>query len=115
MWQGDVGLGDALIISLTGMLVVMFELMIIALFIVLLSKIIGMFGKKKNNTVKDEKKAVPPVQAPAAQEQQTGTDSSGEIAFEGISSEEAAVIMSAVSAESGTPLDKIKFKSIKKI
>ena len=114
MWQGDVSLGDAFVISLTGMLVVMLELTIIALFIVLLSKIIGLFRKNKAEPKNDKNSVEQPVFSPAVPEQ-TGTDSSGEISFEGISSEEAAIIMSAVSAESKTPLDRIKFKSIKKI
>ena len=115
MWHGDVNLGDAFVISLTGMLVVMFELMIIALFIVLLSKVIRVFNKRKQTAEKKEIKGPAPTPPAASAEEQTGTDSSGEISFEGLSSEEAAVIMSAVSAESGTPLDRIKFKSIKKI
>ena len=113
MWQGNVSLGDAFIISLTGMLVVMLELIIIAIFIVILSRIIRSFNKNKDSGNTEEKTART-VQKINPDEQKK-TNGSGEVRADEVSEEELAIIMSAVSAQSGLPLEKMKFKSIKKI
>lgn len=115
MWQGDVTISDALIISLTGMLVVMLELIVIAVFIVILSRLIRLF--KKGNPAAVPETADKPLPKPIkmADLSQRNTKADGELNLEGVSEEETAVIMSAVSAESGLELDKINFKSIKKI
>ena len=115
MWHGDVTLSDAFVISLTGMLVVMLELLVIAVFIVILSRLIRLFKKEKPKAVVDaaDKPFPKPVRMLDLSQKNTKTD--GELKLEGVSEEETAVIMSAVSAESGLELDKINFKSIKKI
>jgi Na+-transporting methylmalonyl-CoA/oxaloacetate decarboxylase gamma subunit len=115
MWQGDVSLSDAFVISLTGMFVVMLELVVIALFIVILSRLIRFFHKDKpKKEAITDKKPPKPVKVNLGNEQKfTKTD--GELKLDNVSAEETAVIMSAVSAHSGIELDKIKFKSIKKI
>lgn len=115
MWQGDVTLSDAFVISLTGMLVVMLELIVIAVFIVILSRLIRFFRKEKPETVTDvtEKPLPKPVIMSDLSQKNTRTD--GELKIEGVSEEETAIIMSAVSAESGIELDKLNFKSIKKM
>jgi len=118
MWQGDVSFFDSLIISLTGMLVVMLELIVIAVFIVILSKIIRSFNKKKSDGI--DKTAKPDISAQPEKEkknekEQLNTKNDGRLDFKSVSPEEAAVIMAAVSAESGIPLDRTAFKSIKKI
>lgn len=115
MWQGNVTLFDAFIISLTGMLVVMLELLIIALFIVIISRLIRIFHKPKPESKEPvKKKRIKPVVVVNGANQEN-TSSDGEISLENISEEETAIIMSAVSAESGIELDKIKFKSIRRI
>ena len=115
MWQGNVTLSDAFVISLTGMLVVMLELVVIALFIVIISKLIRVFHKPKpENDEPVRKRHIKPVTVIDTTNQQN-TSSDGEVSLENISEEETAVIMSAVSAESGMELDRIEFKSIKKI
>ena len=115
MWQGDVTLSDAFVISLTGMLVVMLELIVIAVFIVILSRVIRFFGKEKPKTVPDitEKPLPKPVKMTDLSQKHTRVN--GELKIEGASEEETAIIMSAVSAESGLELDKLSFKSIKKM
>ena len=115
MWQGNVTLPDAFVISLTGMLVVMLELLTIALFIIIISKLIRIVHKPKpEKTEPVKKKHIKPVRVIDFTNQEN-TSSDGEVSLESISEEEAAVIMSAVSAESGTQLDRLKFKSIKRI
>ncbi len=115
MWHGNVTLPDAFIISLTGMLVVMLELMVIALFIVIISRLIRVFHKPKPEKAQPARKKPQKPVVVIGENEQDNTSSDGEITLEDISEEETAVIMSAVSAESGIELDKIKFKSIKKI
>ena len=115
MWQGDVSLTDAFVISLTGMLVVMLELLVIALFIIIISGLIRIFHKPKPEKTQQQKRKIPkPVRVKTDAAQQN-TKANGEITLEGLSEEETAVIMSAVSAECGLGLDKIEFKSIRKI
>ena len=115
MWQGDVTLSDAFVISLTGMLVVMLELVVIAVFIVILSRLIRVFKKEKAQP--DAKTAEKPLPKPVkmADLSQKNTKANGELRLDGVSEEETAAIMSAVSAESGLELDKINFKSIRRI
>ena len=115
MWQGDVTLSDAFVISLTGMLVVMLELLVIAVFIVILSRLIRVFKKEKPKAVTEPEQKPFPKPVRMADLSQLNTKTDGELKLEGVSEEETAAIMSAVSAESGIELDKIRFKSIKKI
>lgn len=116
MWQGDVTFGDSLVISLIGMIVVMLELVVLAVLIVALSKIIRSLEHRKpakaGEAVKTEPAAVVNV---ADSSLQVNTKSDGSIDVQGVSDEQAAVIMSVVSAECGLPLDKLSFKSIKKV
>ena len=115
MWQGDVTLSDAFVISLTGMLVVMLELIVIAVFIVILSRLIRFFRKEKPKAVADTTEKPLPKPVIMTDLSQKNTKADGELQIEGVSEEETAVIMSAVSAESGLELDKLNFKSIKKM
>jgi Na+-transporting methylmalonyl-CoA/oxaloacetate decarboxylase gamma subunit len=115
MWQGEVTLSDAFVISLTGMLVVMLELIVIAVFIVILSRLIRFFKKEKPKAVAEAVDKPFPKPVKMVDLSQKNTKADGELKLEDVNEEETAVIMSAVSAESGIELDKINFKSIKKI
>ncbi|MBO4339414.1 MAG: OadG family protein [Clostridiales bacterium] len=115
MWQGDVTLSDAFVISLTGMLVVMLELIVIAVFILILSRLIRFFGKDKPKAVAPSAEKPFPKPVKMLDLSQKNTKSDGELKLEGVNEEETAIIMSAVSAQSGKELDKINFKSIRKI
>ncbi|HZJ77744.1 MAG TPA: OadG family transporter subunit [Clostridia bacterium] len=110
------GLSDALMVSITGILVVLLELALIAVAIMIISKIIRMFGRKsdekvdapayKDNTISS--------QAPVEQKVQSGTMvSRGSCDFINVDDASAAVIMAIVSNESGIPLNRLSFKSIK--
>jgi len=115
MWQGDVTLSDAFVISITGMLVVMLELIVIAVFIVILSRLIRFFKKEKPKTAPQIPEKPFPKPVKMVDLSQVNTKADGELKLENVSEEETAIIMSAVSAQSGLELDKINFKSIKRI
>lgn len=85
-----ISLGDSVIISLTGVLIVMLELAVLAIFIQVLSKVLAA-------VVKEEKAPEPE----AEQRQQEEDD--------------LAVIMTVVLEESGLPADSIIFRSVTRI
>lgn len=99
-----------LIISLIGFLVVFIILGILAVFV----KTMGTFFDK----AADKKKAVAtPVSTPAAPVQK-GTPlpvntSAGTLRLTDVSEQDAAVIMALVSHQSGIPLNRLQFNSIK--
>ena len=115
MWQGDVSFTDSLIISLTGLVVVMLELILIAVFIVLLSKFINAFRNRNKPQLKEPDKKSNPLKKENRNNLQKSTKSDGEIDITDVPEEEMAVTMSSVSAQSGIALDKIRFVSIKKL
>lgn len=105
------GISEGLLISLIGILVVMFELALLAVFILLMSKVFKLAGKKKDTSVQE---------APAAPEAPAGTplpetDSAGKLDLIDVDEPTAAVIMAIVSNQSGIPLNRLSFKSIKKL
>ncbi len=109
---------DALNISLTGFVVVLIILALLAVIIVLLSKVIrvveGMGNKKE---FKEEPKAVSaPAVTPAPT---TVAPASAPVVYQGgvelykTDLKSAAMAMAIVSHESGIPLERLNFKSIK--
>ena len=103
--------------AITGFLVVVSMLALIAVAILIFSKIISAFtGKKKA----PEASAAPaasvaaPVAAPAGSPLPADT-SAGSLDLVDVDEKTAAVIMAIVSNESGIPLNRLAFKSIKKM
>ena len=135
---GTLTFGQSLLLSGIGMLVVLLELAILAVMIVILSKVLG--------AVVGEKKAPVPA-APAAPARPAGlrlenvdepsaatimaiiSDKTGiplnhldfhsikgaPVELKGVDEETAAVLMSIVSKESGIPMNRLSFNSIKKV
>lgn len=102
---------EALKISITGICVVMFELALIACFILLMAKIFKLAGKNK----KAENKAI---EVPAPKPEGTPLaegNSAGKLDLIDVDEPTAAVIMAIVSDQSGIPLNRLNFKSIKKM
>ena len=109
IWQGgdSMGLVDSLLYSLTGMATVFFALILLALAIIVLTKILAAMGLGANAAVKKETKAavtqtaVPSasVSAPRVVEENT---------------EEYAVILAAISEHSRVPIERLKINSITK-
>ncbi len=106
--------GEAFNVSLTGIVVVLLVLALLAILVQLLSKSIRLFeGKGK----KEEKNAAP---APTVAAKPAGTplpenNSVGSLDLNDVDEKTAAVIMAIVSNESGIPLNRLDFKSIKKV
>ena len=99
--------------ALTGVLVVMAELVLLAVAILVISKLIRLgenaFGKKETVT---EVKTAP---AAAAGTPLPDGQSAGKLDLVDVDEPTAAVIMAIVSDRSGIPLNRLNFKSIKRI
>ena len=105
---GEFGIGNALIVSLTGILVVLAELALLALCITAIGKVIGKITKKK--TVKQDV-------AEINNDEPSGVTTVGDRKVKLIDVDEktAAMVMALVSHETDIPLDRLDFKSIKKV
>lgn len=101
--------GSMLIVALVGILIVLVELGILAVLIQGISKIVraleGAVSKKSVAPAEAPAPAAAPVAAPAAP--------SAGVQLVGVDEPTAAVIMAIVSNESGIPLNRLSFKSIK--
>lgn len=107
----------ALQVSLFGILMVFLLLIILAVLIMIISRVVrlgeNLAGKKgKKNAASDE--PAPVQQSAAAGIPLPGTQSQGTLELDGVDEPTAAVIMAIVSDESGIPLNRLLFKSIKK-
>ena len=96
--------------ALTGFIVVLSMLAIIAITILIFSKIMAALEKKKQSSA--------PVKAEKVAETKSGTPlpentSAGSLVTTDVDEKTAAVIMAIVSKESGIPLNRLSFKSIK--
>ena len=104
------GISEALKVSITGVCVVMFELALIACFILLMAKIFKLAKKNKKEEVKKPVEATKPAGTPLAE-----GNSAGKLDLIDVDEPTAAVIMAIVSDQSGIPLNRLNFKSIKKL
>ena len=110
---------QAVSISVTGIIVVMIILALLAVLVVLLSKAIRAMekGAKKNQSAQGTASSANPVTASAADKgaKLPETQSAGQLDLYKTDEKTAAVIMAIVSDESGIPLNRLKFNSIKLI
>lgn len=116
-----ISMGEALSVSVTGIIVVMIILALLAVIVVLLSKAIRAVESKthKKNANPTEEKVLNPV----IKEQKNGnslkalpeTQSIGSLDLYKTDEKTAAIIMAIVSNESGIPLNRLQFNSIKLI
>ena len=108
----------ALQVSLFGILMVFLLLIILAVLIMIISRVVRLgenIAAKKGNKNADSDAPAPAQQAAAAGTPLPGTQSQGTLDLDGVDEPTAAVIMAIVSDESGVPLNRLLFKSIKKI
>ena len=107
---------EALKISVIGIIVVMAELVLLACFILLMAKIFSLAGKSAKKS--EESNAVPtPVSIPAPVSPGVPLpedNSAGKLDLIDVDEPTAAVIMAIVSDQSGIPLNRLSFKSIRK-
>lgn len=127
----SLSVSDALSISLFGFVLVVIVLAFLALFVKLLSKIVSSFAKdgktKKEKTKEPAQSTAPAVQTPVAPVTSVATpvavaDGSSELPYtpgyvtlDGVSEQDAAVVMAVTSDKTGIPLERLSFKSIKRL
>lgn len=100
--------GQAILTAAVGILTVLFILGIIAVLIMLVSKAVRLIEGQLHNEDLPQDNDTPNAPPPLPE-----TESQGKIILEGIDEPTAAVIMAIVSKQSGIPLNKLSFKSIK--
>lgn len=114
-------IGEALNVSITGFVVVLLILALLAVLVLLLSKGVRFVESKTKKKQSSAQKAETAKSAPAkAAAAPTGTplpetQSAGQLDLYDVDEKTAAVIMAIVSHESGIPLNRLQFKSIKAI
>lgn len=109
--RGEVVL-EQLPTALTGFVVVLSMLAIIAVAILIFSKVMALTTGKKAKA--EPEAAVTAVKTPAGVPLADG-NSAGTLDLVDVDEATAAVIMAIVSEESGIPLNRLSFKSIKKV
>lgn len=87
-----ISLGDSVVISLTGLLIVMLELAFLAVFIQIMSKVLAAVVKKKEHSLL----SAPETSFPEEEE-------------------ELAIVMTTVLEEAGWSMDEVIFRSITRI
>ena len=108
--DGIITAEEALGISLKGIIIVMLILGLLAVTVVILSKIIRLV-QKDDKVQPQSVPAAPPVKRPSPK----ADESQGSVDLTGTDEKTAAVIMAIVSKESKIPLERLKFNSIKLI
>ena len=118
---------DAASTSGFGFVLVISVLIVIALFVKLLSKIInGASQKGKDEAAQSNvSEATPPAQPTAQEAEATETSpvavaeelpyTPGYVTLDGVSEQDAAVIMAITSDKTGIPLERLCFKSIRRL
>ncbi len=106
-------LPEALVIALAGMLIVMIELAMLAVIIIIMSKIIRAAGAKKADQTQAQAPQTIPEPPAAAPVQSAQTLSGGSLNLNNVDDKTAAMLMAIVGEETGIPLNEIQFKSIK--
>jgi Na+-transporting methylmalonyl-CoA/oxaloacetate decarboxylase gamma subunit len=120
--------GDAAEISGFGFILVLIVLAVLMLFVKLLSKIVGKGSKKKDEPISDTVapavNVAPITNQPVTEDVVTQTSpvtesalpyTPGYVTLDGVSEQDAAVIMAITSHESGIPLERLCFKHIKRL
>lgn len=106
-------IADALNTSITGFIVVLIILALIACIIVILSKVIRIFTDKEKKSEKVSTEQGTPAKASAVVPQTV--QSTGALELYKVDEKTAATVMAIVSHDSGIPLNRLQFKSIKLI
>ena len=111
--DGVISFTEALNVSITGIVVVMLILALLAVLVLLLSKAIrAVESAAKKKAPKEEAVEAAPTTTGVAL---PDTQSAGKLDLVNVDDKTAAVIMAIVSNESGIPLNRLQFNSIKKI
>lgn len=112
-YENGMTLGEALNVSITGIVVVMIILATLAVLVLLLSRAIQLFVKKKPVASTEPQKDLNTVQDDKPKNVLPENESAGNLDLFDTDEKTAATIMAIISHESGIPLNKLKFNSIK--
>ena len=100
---------SALLVALSGLVIVFLMLAVLCAMIVIISKVVSALTKKAESAASAPAAAPAPVPAAAPAPGPFG----GEVALIDVDEKTAACIMAIVSHETGIPLSELVFKSIK--
>lgn len=107
---------QALLVSLLGVLVVFFVLLIIMCFTLILGKAVNAAGKKEKKPAAAPVAAAPAAAAiPAAPAEPVPVMSDGRVQLNTVSDRTAVMLMAIVADDLGKPLDELQFVSVKEI
>ena len=109
MIQGPLSPVEAVMVALSGFVIVFLMLALLWGVIIVVSRIVGGVEKK----AAPSQPAAAPVAAPAAAP--TPAAAAPQVVLEGVDETQAACVMAIVSHETGIPLDQLVFKSIKAV
>ena len=105
--------GRALLIAAVGFLIVFAVLGLIALFVKAMGKAFDAAAKKKQPEPTPVPAAAQPRSMPSAGPALPENESAGQLVLTDVTEEEAALIMAIVSHQSGIPLNRLQFNSIR--
>ncbi len=119
----EMGFSDAMLVAVAGIIVVLLELALLTVLILGLSRLVRAIEYKLlTSTSAPAAPATTPAAAPVAAAVAAPASSAPvavapamNVKLEGVDDPTAAVIMAIVSNESGIPLERLNFKSIKKV
>ncbi|MCR5523848.1 MAG: OadG family protein [Clostridia bacterium] len=101
---------EGLLVSIMGILVVMLELALLAIFILLMAKVFKTAAKRKKADIETAVTENKPIGTPLDEK-----NSEGKLDLIDVDEPTAAVIMAIVSEQSGIPLNRLSFNSIRKM
>ena len=111
MVHDPISILDALMIALSGIVIVLLMLALLWGVIAVISRVMGVLEKHTAHPA-SVSAAAPAAAAPAAAPAPAPVP---QVKLEGVSEVEAACVMAIVSHETGIPLDQLVFKSIKAV
>ncbi|MBS6883675.1 Oxaloacetate decarboxylase%2C gamma chain [uncultured Butyricicoccus sp.] len=113
MIQGPLSPVEAVMVALSGFVIVFLMLALLWGVIIVVSRIVGGVEKKAAPVAAASQPAAAPVAAPAAAPAPAAA--APQVVLEGVDETQAACVMAIVSHETGIPLDQLVFKSIKAV
>lgn len=118
MVHDPLSLLDALMVALSGFVIVFIMLAVLWGIIMLVSRAVTGVERSPAAAPAPAPQPAPapiPVSAPAAAPAAPAVQTPPQVVLEGVSEPEAACVMAIVSHETGIPLDELVFKSIKAV
>ena len=120
MVHDPLSLLDALMVALSGFVIVFIMLAVLWGIIMLVSRAVTGVERSPAAAPAPAPQSTPapapiPASAPAAASAAPAVQTPPQVALEGVSEPEAACVMAIVSHETGIPLDELVFKSIKAV